>query len=114
MTLGDQTTNTKNVGMRSFPGSGKTWCSCHVASCALSKGLLALPTALLAKRANHLGGKHWHKMFCMPTEKNLSVHRRSEIALINIVRNEKVKQTLLTLDVLICDEIGMCFCLLAC
>ena len=53
-------------------------------------------------------------MFCMPTEKNLSARRRAEIALIDIVRNEMVKQILLESNVLICDEIGMHFCLLSC
>ena len=73
---------------------------------ASSKGLFVLPTGLHAKRANQLGGTHWHKLFYIPTEKNLSVHRRSEIALIEIMRNEKTKHTLLALDMLICDEIG--------
>ena len=83
-----------------------------MASYTLSKGLLVLPTALLAKRTNHLRGKHWHKIFCIQTEKNLSVYRRVEIALINIIHNEKVKQILLSLDVLIHDKISMYFCLL--
>ena len=37
-------TYTKNVGLRGFPGSGKTWCSLYIAMYALSKGLLVLPT----------------------------------------------------------------------
>ena len=104
--LSYQNTFTKNIGIRGFPGSGKTWCSLYASLYALSKGLFVLPTALLAKRANQLGGIHWHKLFLLPTEKKLSVHRRPEIALIRIIRNERAKQILLSLDILICDEIG--------
>ena len=82
--MSDQATKSKDIGIRGFPGSGKTWCPSHVA-----KGLFVLPNALLAKRANQLGGKYWHKMFCIPTERNLSVHRRAEMALINILKDEK-------------------------
>jgi len=49
---------TKNAGFRGFPGSGKTWCSLYTALYAMSKGLLVLPTAVLAKRAIQLGGTH--------------------------------------------------------
>ena len=54
----DQNTFTKNVGIFRFPGSSKTWCSLYVALCALSKGLVVLPTALLVKCAIQLGGKY--------------------------------------------------------
>ena len=105
--MSDQSTFTKCVGIRGFPGSGKTWCSLYVSLHALSKGLVVLPTALLAKRAIQLGGKHWHKMFYIPTERNLGIHRRAELAIISILRDAKTLHLLLTLDVLICDEIGM-------
>ena len=104
--LSDQNTFTKNVGIRGFPGSGKTWCSLYVALCALSKGLVVLPTALLAKRAIQLGGKHWHKIFHIPTDNNLSVHRRAKLALISIIRDAKSYHLLMVLDVFVCDEIG--------
>lgn len=103
----DQTIFTKNVGIRGFPGSGKTWCSLYVALYGLSKGLLVLPTALLAKRALQLGGNHWHKLFWIPIEKNLGIHRRAELALARILRDHKTHHLLLTLDILVCDEIGM-------
>ena len=104
--MSDQTSFTKNVGIRGFPGSGKTWCSLYCSLHALSKGLVVLPTALLAKRAIQLGGKHWHKMFHIPTDRNLSIHRRAELAIISILRDAKTLHLLLTLDILICDEIG--------
>ena len=61
---------------------------------------------MLAKRAIQLGGKHWHKMFHIPTDRNLSIHRRAELAIISILRDAKTLHLLLTLDILICDEIG--------
>jgi hypothetical protein len=103
---GNQTVFTKNVGIRGFPGSGKTWCSLYIAIYGLSKGLIVLPTALLAKRALQLGGTHWHKLFYIPIEKNLGIHRKAELALSSIIRDAKLLHLLLCIDVLICDEIG--------
>ena len=99
---------TKNVGIRGFPGSGKTWCSLYIALYGLAQGLFVLPTALLAKRALQLGGTHWHKLFCIPTDKSLGVHRKAELALIQIIKNPKRYHLLLTIDILICDEMGTC------
>ena len=99
-------TYTKNVGLRGFPGSGKTWCSLYVAMYALSKGLFALPTAVLAKRAIQLGGTHWHILFCLNTDDSLTNHRKAELSIIQIMKDSKKMHLLLTLDVLICDEIG--------
>ena len=104
--IDDQSTYTKNVGIRGFPGSGKTWCALYTAIYAMSKGLFVLPTAMLAKRAIQLGGIHYHKLFCIPTEKNISLHRRAELALIQILKDPRKMHILLYLDILIGDEIG--------
>ena len=104
---GDQTLFIKNVGIRGFPGSGKTWCSLYVSLYGLSKVLIVLPTALLAKLALQLGGAHWYKLFCIPIEKNLGIHRKAELALTIIVRDPKILHLLLIIDVLDCDEVGM-------
>ena len=101
-----QTSLTKNIGIRGFPGSGKAWCSLYIALYAMSKGLFTLPTALLSKRAIQLGGIHWHKLFCIPTEKNMNNHRKAELAIIQILQKPKTLQLILCLDVLICDEMG--------
>ena len=58
-------TYTKNMCIRGFPGSGKTWCSLYCALHALSKGLNVITTAVLAKRAIQSGGIHYHKLFCL-------------------------------------------------
>ena len=104
--MNDQLTFTKNVGIRGFPGSGKTFCSLYIALYALSKGLFVLPTALLAKRAIQLGGIHYHKLFCIRPNKSVSIHRQAELALIDIMKDAKKTHILTSLDVLICDEMG--------
>ena len=97
---------TKNVGFRGFPGSGKTWCSLYAALYAMSKGLFVLPTAVLAKRAIQLGGTHWHVMFSLMSDDTLTNHRKAELAIIQILKDPRKLHLLMTLDVLICDEIG--------
>jgi predicted GIY-YIG superfamily endonuclease len=104
--LSDQLVQTKNIGIRGFPGGGKTWCSLYLAVYAMSKGLLVLPTAMLAKRAIQLGGIHWHKLFSIPTNKNMNLHRKAELAIIQIMKRPQEYHLLLSVDVLICDEIG--------
>ena len=104
--LWDLKTLTKNIGIRGFPGSGKTWCSLYCALYAMSKGLHVLTTALLAKRAINLGGIHYHKLFCLPIGRNLNVQRKAELAILKLLRNPKQLNLLLSLDVLICDELG--------
>ena len=98
--------STKNIGIRGFPGGGKTWCSMYCILYALSKGLNCLATAVMAKRATQLGGTHWHKLFCLPVTKHLSPHRVAEYA-INKLMVDKVKlNAVLTLDVILADEFG--------
>ena len=69
----------------------------------LSKGLFVLPTAVLAKRAIQLGGIHWHVLFCLNTDDSLTNHRKAELAIIQIMKDPKKMQLLLTLDVLLCN-----------
>ena len=104
--IDNQLTFTKHVGIRGFPGSGKTWCSLYASAYAMSKGLFVLSTAVLAKRAIQLGGIHWHLLFCIPIDRNMSLHRKSELAIISILKDPILLNIVLTLDVLLCDEIG--------
>lgn len=99
-------TFTKNVGIRGFPGSGKTWCALYISLYALSKGLNVMTTAILAKRARQIGGIHYHKLFCLPIGNNLSVHRRAELAIMKLLKNPRQLNILLSLDVLVCDELS--------
>ena len=104
--LWEQKCYTKNICIRGVPGGGKTWCAMYCTLYALSKGLNVMTTAILAKRAIQLGGCHYHKLFCLPVGKNLSTHRKAELAIIKLLKNPKELNTLLSLDVLVCDEMG--------
>jgi hypothetical protein len=106
LNLDDQTIYNKNIGIRGFPGSGKTWCSLYCAIYAISKGLNVTTTAVLAKRAIQIGGCHWHKLFCLPIDKNLSCHRRAELAIMKLLRDPKRLSRILSLNILFCDEMG--------
>ena len=73
---------------------------------AISQGLLVcLPTAVMARRSVFLGGWHLHKLFLLPTAKNLSPHRTAEIAITKILRNTKTLNMLVSVDILFFDEI---------
>eukprot|EP00957_Ditylum_brightwellii_P200747 15303310-Ditylum_brightwellii.AAC.1 len=58
-----QDTYTKCIGIRGSPGSGKTYCGQYILLYDISIGLNVLATALLAARANYLGGKDWRHIF---------------------------------------------------
>jgi predicted GIY-YIG superfamily endonuclease len=104
--LWEQKSYTKNIGIRGVPGGGKTWCAMYSTLYALAKGLNVMTTAILAKRAIQLGGCHYHKLFCLPIGRNLSTHRKAELAILKLFKNPKELNTLLCLDVLVCDEMG--------
>lgn len=98
--------STKNIGIRGFPGGGKTWCSMYCILYALSKGLNCLATAVMAKRATQLGGSHWHKFFCLPVEKRITPHRLAELAINKLLHDKVRHNAVMTLDVILADEFG--------
>ena len=73
---------------------------------ALSLGLSCLSTAVMGKRANQLGGIHWHKFFCIPIDNNSTPHRMAEMAINKIQCNSVILNSILTLDVILADEFG--------
>ena len=97
---------TKSAGIGGFPGSGKTWSMEYCVIYALCRGLCVVTTAQMARRAIQLGGKHWHYLFCLPTEKGLSAHRKAELSIAKILRDPKKLNFILSLDILFCDELG--------
>ena len=102
----NQNVYTKNVAIRGFPGGGKTWCMMFIAIYAISKKLNVITTAMMAKRALQLGGRHWHKFLCIPTGQNLTPHRRAELAIIQLLRDPKRLDFVRTVNVMLCDEMG--------
>ena len=73
---------------------------------AISKGLNVCVTAAMSKRANVLGGIHFHKLFHLPCKNGLNVHRMAELAVTDILRLPEMIQGLSTLNMLCIDEIG--------
>ena len=99
-------TYTKNVGIRGFPGGGKTWCMQYCQLYAISKGLKVITTAMMCKRALHLGGIHAHHLFKLPPEDNLTPHRRAELAILDLMKIPKLMDFLRTVNIIFFDEMG--------
>ena len=51
---------TKSLCVRGFPGAEKTWSMSVFVIYAICRGWTISMTAMMAKRAIHLGGKYWH------------------------------------------------------
>ena len=97
---------TKSLCIRGFPGAGKTWSMLIIVVYAICRGSTISTTAMMAKRAIQLGGKHWHYLFCLPTGRSLSPHQISEQAILKIIKSPKTHNFIKSIDVLCCDEIG--------
>ena len=88
------------------PGSGKAFILNYVAIYAMSKGLKIAITALMAQRAVHLEGIHLHKLFYLPVNKRLNIHRVAETAIQSLFQHPVTLSILKMVDVLFLDEIG--------
>lgn len=97
-------TYTKNVILSGFPGAGKSFLLMYVGIYSLCKGLFSLATAMMAHRAVQLGGIHWHKLLCIPTENNISINRRAEVAIHKLARKPKKLELLQRINVFLSDE----------
>lgn len=97
-------TYTKNVVLSGFPGAGKTFILMYAGLYCVSKGLFTVSTAMLAHRAVQLGGVHWHKLLCIPTEDKISINRRAETAIHKLARKPKKLELLQRINVFLSDE----------
>ncbi|KAL3924935.1 MAG: hypothetical protein SGILL_000742 [Bacillariaceae sp.] len=88
------------------PGAGKTHCLNHGIVYAISSGLFAMTTAVLADRAFLLGGQHFHKLFRLPVRDSRNPQRLAELAVISLQRKPIMLSLLRYLDVLFVDELG--------
>ena len=96
-----QTKYTKNLGIRGFPGSGKTWCMMYSMVYAISKGLTVCTTAMMCKRALQLGGIHIDQLFKLPYGSGrVDAHRRAELAIIKLLGNPKKLDFMRSVDIL--------------
>ena len=82
-----QSTFVKCIMISGSPGTGKTFLEICLILYAISKNLCCGITAVMAKRAVQLGGKHIHKLFCLPGHNKYSLYRLAEVALISLTRN---------------------------
>lgn len=89
-----------------YADCGKLWMMQYFILYAHSKGLLAVPTAMMANRSVFLGTKHIDWVFCLPFEKNYSAYKTAEVAIANLMQNPERMNILQTLDILFVDEIG--------
>lgn len=67
---------TRGVLTHGNPGSGKSFILLAQGLYALTQGLRVLPTSLMAKRSNSLGGRHLHRLFQLDVNKSAANPRR--------------------------------------
>ena len=106
----DSTTVLKNQVLAGAPGSGKSFLMMYLVLYSMSVGLNPLISSMMARRSVFLGSIHLHVMFCLGTNKTISVHRAAELAIEKLMRNGVKLKTLQMLDILFIDEIGQNSC----
>lgn len=124
-------TYAKGVLTNGAPGAGKTFIQEVQGLYAMSQGLRVMSTSLMAIRSNALGGINVHRLFQLPVNKAANLFRLAEVrvfifhthcsALIEYLiiylyqlakdklyqkRNVVMLHLLLTMDVLLIDEVG--------
>ena len=98
-----QCTYVKGIVIAGSPGSGKSFLLNYTDMYAMTKGLKVAVTALMAQRAVHLGGVHIHKLFYLPVNKRLNLHRMAETALQSLMKKPVSLNILKMVDVLFLD-----------
>ena len=92
------------------PGSGKSFILNYTALYAISKGLKVAMTSLMARCSVHLGGIHIHKLFQLPVQANLNLHRVAELSLQALLRYPVTLNMLKMIDIIFLDEVGQVSC----
>ena len=74
---------------------------------AISKGLTVTTTAMMCKRALHLGGIHVDQLFKLPFNGDkMDAHRRAEMAIIKLLSKPTKLDFLRSVDIIFFDEMG--------
>jgi hypothetical protein len=105
--LSSSTTCTKNLCIAGGPGVGKTttlFCNLLYSMC---QGLFVMLTALLAERAQELGGIHIHDIFGFPVNELLSPGQLAERAIAYLYRHPEKMHLVRRMDILSIDEMGL-------
>jgi hypothetical protein len=97
---------TKNLCIAGGPGAGKTTCLFSILLYSMCQGLSVILTALLAERAQELGGIHIHELFCFPVNEKLSPGQLAERAIGTLFRNPEKCELIRRVDVVGIDELG--------
>lgn len=106
-----QVSDNNNWILHGSPGTGKTHLSMLLLAYALGQGLSVLSTALVADRADYLGGIHYHSLLKMTysgANNDMSqIHSIADTCIQKIQRYDPIHLHLLrSVDVLFFDEIG--------
>ena len=98
----------KNPVMCGAPGAGKSFVGSVAVLYAMARGLNVVSTALMALRAQALGGTHLHEFFKLPTSDTarMAPPTAANAALEKIRRKPDLLHALLTVDVIFLDEAG--------
>ena len=103
----DSMTLTKNVVVHGAPGTGKTFITMIICLFALSQGLNIKSTAIMAARADQVGGVNLHQLFCFTkTQRHNSPFRNAEQAMERLKKDLVKKYIVMSLDILFIDELG--------
>ena len=108
MNFTSQTTMTKSVVIRGYPGAGKSFCMLYMTIYAISQGLFVKPVAKMSHRGLQIGGTNWDKLLFLHGDdhQNKSIHCRAEVAINKIKKDRKKEDFILSLNVLFADELG--------
>ena len=98
----------KNPIVYGSPGAGKSYVGSMTVLYTLSQGLNIISTALMALRAQALGGLHLQEIFKLPTSDGASIapFAAANQAIQKIERKTHLHYALLTADVIFLDEAG--------
>ena len=104
----DESRCIKNPIVYGSPGAGKSYVGSMTVLYTLSQGLNIISTALMALRAQALGGLHLHEIFKLPTSDGASIapFAAANQAIQKIERKTHLHYALLTADVIFLDEAG--------
>ena len=97
-------TYTKNPVVYGAPGSGKSFVGAVAVLYSITQGLNTMTTALMAVRANALGGIHLHEFFKLSTSGTGTIYQKAEQTIEKIKRKSVLYHALLTLDILFVNE----------
>ena len=89
------------------PGSGKSHPTSICLLYAMMNGLQCYVTSLAARRASHFNCLHIHHLFCIGVNKKLDPNEAMERAMTKLHYHPEQKALLISLDVLVIEEIGL-------